>query len=239
MVAPVPHSALPDEPPPLNGFAIIASIARHALPLVSLYRMQGSIPPYLLLTAFNLSLSLVAIVGTTRDRSDPTSVDPRSQWLAMRALAVLLLAGFFAATAAILTVPIGMPAFIIGLSANTAWWEVVTQRDFWMPLITMALLAAVRAQLQFEATTSVGSQGVPTQAAPVIGDLAADRRRSAADYAAQVTLIATFVGLCFAMASFGSWGVYVLPALYAVMQVVYDLRPGLARRVLPALWGRD
>ena len=225
-------------PQRLSGIAIVASIVRHALPLVSLYRLQGSIPAYLLLTAFDLSLSLIAIVGTTRDRRDPTSVDPRSRWLAMRALAIVLLAGFFAGTAAILTVPIGMPALIIGMTENTDWWGVVSQRGFWMPAAMMSLLAAARAQSQFESTTSPGSQGAPTQAAPVIGNLAADRRRSSADYAAQVTLIATFVGLCFAMVSFGSWGVYVLPALYAAMQVFYDARPDLARRILPTLWER-
>ena len=68
---------------------------------------------------------------------------------------------------------------------------------------------------------------------PVRGHLAADRRRSLSDYAAQVTLIATFVALCFAMASFGRWGLYALPALYAALQVFYDARPDLARRILP------
>ena len=236
---PDPYLAPPASPQRLSGFAIVADVARHALPLISLYRLHGSIPGYLLLTAFDLSLSLVAIVGTTRDRRDPTSVDPRSRWLVMRALAVLVLAVFFAVMAAILTVPIGMPALIIGMAQDTDWWNVVSQRGFWMPVAIMALLAAARSQLQFEATTSVGSQGPAAQAAPVMGDLAADRRRSLADYAAQVTLIATFVGLCFAMASFGRWGLYALPALYAAMQVLYDARPDIARRLLPTLWEKS
>jgi hypothetical protein len=210
---------------------LLADIARHALPLVSLYRLQGSIPAYLLLTAFDLSLGLVVIVGTTRDRRDPTSVDPRSRWLAMRALAVLVLGVFFAAAAAILTVPIGMPALIIGMAQGTDWWSVLSERGFWMPIAIMSLLAAVRGQRQFEATTTPGSEGAPTQSAPVVGDLAADRRRSLSDHSLQVTLIATFVGLCFAMVNFGPWGVYVLPALYAAMQVFYDARPDLARRI--------
>ena len=38
----------------VSGMNILADVARHALPLVSLYRLQGSIPGYLLLTAFDL-----------------------------------------------------------------------------------------------------------------------------------------------------------------------------------------
>jgi len=210
---------------------ILADVARHALPLVSLYRLQGSIPGYLLLTAFDLSLGLVVIVGTTRDRRDPTSVDPRSRWPVMRALAVLVLTVFLAVVAAIVTVPIAMPALIIGMNQGTDWWSVVSQRGFWMPIAIMSLLAAVRGQNQFEATTTPGSKGPATRAAPVIGNFAADRERSLSDYALHVTLIATFVALCFAMVSFGGWGLYALPALYAAMQVFYDARPDLARRL--------
>lgn len=48
-----------------------------------LYYRDGSIPAYLLLTAFDLALGLVLIVGTTRDRGNPTTVDPRAtvEWL--------------------------------------------------------------------------------------------------------------------------------------------------------------
>ena len=219
----------------MSALDIIADIARHALPLVSLYRQHGSIPGYLLLTAFDLSLSLIVIVGTTRDRSDPTSVDPRSRWLVMRALAVLVLTVFFAVTAAMLTVPIAMPVFIIGMIQGAEWASVVSHRGFWMPVAIMSLLAAARGQRQFEATTSPGAKGPPTQAAPVIGDLAAERRRSLSDYAQQVTLIATFVGLCFAMVSSGHWGLYALPGLYAALQVFYDARPDLAREMWPKL----
>ena len=65
----------------LSFMNIVADLWRHALPLVSLYLLQGNIAAYLLLTAFDLSLGLMLIVGTTRDRSDPTTVDPRSLWL--------------------------------------------------------------------------------------------------------------------------------------------------------------
>jgi hypothetical protein len=109
----------------------------------------------------------------------------------MRALAVLVLT-VFAVVAAIVTVPIAMPALIIGMNQGMDWWGVVSQRGFWMPIALMSLLAAVRGQSQFEATTT-GPQGPATRAAPVIGNLAADRERSLSDYALHVTLIATFV----------------------------------------------
>jgi hypothetical protein len=50
--------------------AIALDAARHAVPLVPLYFGNGSIPSSLLLTAFDLALGLMVIVGTTRDRSD-------------------------------------------------------------------------------------------------------------------------------------------------------------------------
>src|ERR1043165_10171069 len=96
--------------------AIALDLLRHALPLIPLYLLRGSITSNLLLTAFDLSLGLMLIVGTTRDRSDPTTVDPRATWLASRLTAVLVLAIFFGIVAAIITVPIGMPVFIFGLT---------------------------------------------------------------------------------------------------------------------------
>src|SRR3954454_10008440 len=77
---------------------------------------HGSITSYLLLTAFDLSLGLILIVGTTRDRSDPTTVDRRATYLASRLTAVFALAIFFGIVAAVITVPIGIPAFIFGLT---------------------------------------------------------------------------------------------------------------------------
>ena len=67
----------------------------------------------------------------------------------MRALAVLVLAVFFAVVAAIVTVPIAMPALIIGMNQGTDWWDVVSQRGFWTTVAIMSLLAAVRGQRQF------------------------------------------------------------------------------------------
>src|SRR3954469_16501005 len=96
--------------------AIALDALRHALPLIPPYLWGGSITSYLLLTAFDLSLGLMLIVGTTRDRSDPTTVDPRATWLVSRLTSVLVLAVFLGIVAAIITVPIGMPAVLFGLT---------------------------------------------------------------------------------------------------------------------------
>src|SRR3954454_9503809 len=104
------------QPKPRRAMAFALDVMRHALPLVPLYLWRGSITNYLLLTAFDLSLGLVLIVGTTRDRSDPTTIDPRATLLASRLTAVLVLAVSFAVIAFIISVPIGMPAFIFGLA---------------------------------------------------------------------------------------------------------------------------
>src|SRR6476620_507405 len=92
--------------------AIAVDELRHAVPLVPLYRRRGNIPSYLLLTAFDLSLGLMLIVGTTRDVRDPTTVDPRAAWLISRLTAVLVLAVFLGLVAAVLTIPLSIPAFI-------------------------------------------------------------------------------------------------------------------------------
>ncbi|MEY2549341.1 MAG: hypothetical protein QOD64_1923 [Verrucomicrobiota bacterium] len=64
--------------------AIVLDAVRHAVPLVALYVYHGSVPAYLLLTAFDLALGLMLIVGTTRDAKDPTTVDPRAAFLVSR-----------------------------------------------------------------------------------------------------------------------------------------------------------
>jgi hypothetical protein len=69
--------------------AIALDVLRHAVPLVPFYLLRGNIPNYLLLTAFDLSLGLMLIVGTTRDVRDPTTVDPRAAWLISRLTAGL------------------------------------------------------------------------------------------------------------------------------------------------------
>src|SRR6478672_7570264 len=110
--------------------AIALDALRHALPLIPLYLWRASITSYLLLTAFDLSLGLILIVATTRDRSDPTTVDPRATLLASRLTAVFVLAIFFGIVAAIISVPIGMPAFIFGLGTGDLS-ELLSRPNFW------------------------------------------------------------------------------------------------------------
>ncbi len=227
------------ELPVINVKKLTYDLARHAVPLVSLYFLDGSIPRYLLLTAFNLSLGLVLIVGLTRATTDPTTVDPRATLLAARVSAVVILGIFLAVVAAFITVPIFGAALIISLSEGTDWWEVLSHRNFWVMVAFVSLIAGLRGQLGFEATTVVGERGTSLHAAPVVGDLAQDRRRSKAEYAAQVTLIATFVFLSFVMTHFGAWGFYALPVAYMALLVCYDTRPDLGRKIFPEMWQEE
>src|SRR5258706_10378982 len=109
--------------PRVSFMNIVVDVVRHLVPLLPLYLFNGNIAGYLLLTAFDLSLGLMLIVGTTRDRGDVTSVDPRSRWLVMRLTAVLVAAVFLAIIAAIIAIPIGMPAYMFGLSTGIDWGE--------------------------------------------------------------------------------------------------------------------
>lgn len=216
--------------------AIVLDVVRHAVPLLPLYVFNGNFAGYLLLTAFDLSLGLMLIVGTTRERKDPTAVDPRSRWLVMRLLAVLVIAVFFALAAAIITVPISAPAIIFGLAEGVDWWDLLSNKTFWIPVAGMSVLAAVRAQTAFEATTVPGHRGQPTRDGPVVGNLEEDRKRSLAANAAQVTLIATFALLCYLLITFGRGGLYALPIFYSALLVFYDVRPDIAQRIFPKLW---
>jgi hypothetical protein len=227
---------LPPSPPRQSPIAIVLDACRHGLPLLPLYLRHGSIPSYLVLTAFDLALGLMLIVGTTRDASDPTTVDPRATSLGARATAVVVLAIFLGLVAAVVAIPIVMPAFLLGAATGVDWRELATQPGFWLPIGAMALAAGLRAQHRFEAVTTPGERGTSPHAAPVVGDLAADRRQSQVAYAAQVTLIATYVALCYALADLGRIAVTVLPILYAALLTFYDARPDLARRLLPELW---
>jgi hypothetical protein len=230
---PVPPAPVPARPAPT---AIALDVCRHALPLVALYLRHGSIPSYLVLTAFDLALGLMLIVGTTRDARDPTTVDPRATRLVSRATAVVVLALFLGSVAAFVTVPIAMPALILGWGSGVEWGALMSERSFVGSVAFMALSAGVRAQHRFEAATTSGEIGTSPHAAPVIGDLAGDRRRSQATYAAQVTLIGTYVFLSYVLSVLGSWGSFVFPVVYAALLVAYDARPDLAARLLPDLW---
>jgi hypothetical protein len=222
----------------LSAKNLAAAIGRHALPLVSVYVLHGTTASFLLLTAFNLALGLMLIVGTTRQTSDPTGVDPRSRWAVMRWIAVLLIAVMLALVAAIIAIPIAMPAVLLGLAAGVDWMSLLAQKNLLVPAAFMALLAAMQAQILFEERTTPGARGPASQAAPVVGDLAQDRRRSLAAYAAQVTLIGTYVFVCVLLLEFGAWGLSVFPLLYTALLVFYDARPDIAQRIFPQLWGR-
>ena len=216
--------------------AILLDVVRHGLPLVPFYFYRGSVPAYLLLTAFDLALGLMLIVGTTRDVKDPTTVDPRAALLVSRVTAALTLAVFLGAVAAILTIPLGMPAFISGMAAQVDWIALVTGPGFYLPAVLMTVSAGVRAQLRFEATTSVGERGTSAHAGAVVGDLEGDRRTAKAAYAAQVTLIGVYVGLAYALSVVGQRTLFVFPAIYAALLVLFDARPDIGQRIFPGLW---
>jgi hypothetical protein len=216
--------------------AIFVDAVRHALPLVPLYFYRGSIPAYLLLTAFDLALGLMLIVGTTRDAKDPTTVDPRAALLASRVTAALILAGFLGGVAAILTIPLGIPAFIFGMQSQVDWMALVTRPGVYLPVALMALSAGTRAQLRFEATTRVGESGTSLHAGPIVGDITRDRQMAKAAYAAQVTLIGVYLVLAYALSALGRFGLSVFPVLYAALLTFFDARPDIGQRIFPDLW---
>ena len=218
---------------------ILADSVAHAVPLIFFYRAQGSVQGYLLLTAFDLALGLMLIVGTTRDPKDPTTVDPRAAWLSARIAAALIQGVFLGVVAAFLLIPLGMPAFISGMEAHVDWVALVTRPGFYLTVAFMMLSAGVRAQLRFEAATRVGERGTSLHAGPVVGDLARDRRYAQAAYAAQVTLIAVYLLLCFLLIHFGRNGLYIFPALYAALLVFFDARPDIGQRIFPNLWPKS
>ena len=218
---------------------ILADAVAHAVPLIFFYRAQGSVQGYLLLTAFDLALGLMLIVGTTRNRMDPTTVDPRAAWLSARIAAALIQGVFLGVVAAFLLIPLGLPAFISGMEAHVNWVDLVTRPRFYLTVAFMMLSAGVRAQLRFEATTRVGERGTSLHAGPVVGDLARDRRSAQAAYAAQVTLIAVYLLLCFLLICFGRNGLYILPALYVALLVFFDARPDIGQRIFPDLWPKS
>src|SRR2546423_14933145 len=132
--------------------------------------------------------------------------------------------------------PIGMPAFIFGLATDGDLPALLSRPSFWITAAVMALATGARAQHSFESVTTPGRRGTSPHAAPVIGDLEADRRRSKAANAAQVTIIATYVALCYLMTNFGQSGFFIFPVLFAAFLVFYDARPDLAQQIFPRLW---
>ena len=216
--------------------AIVVDALRHALPLVPFYFYHGSVPAYLLLTAFDLALGLMLIVGTTREAKDPTTVDPRATWFISRITATLVLAGFLGGVAAILTIPLGIPAFILGMQTHVDWTALAMQPGFYWPVALMALSAGLRAQLRFEATTRIGEWGTSLHAGPIVGDMARDRQMAKAAYAAQVTLIGVYVALAYGLSVIGRFGLFIFPVLYAALLVFFDARPDIGQRIFPDVW---
>jgi hypothetical protein len=215
---------------------LILDIGRHALPLISLYFLHGTAETFLLLTGFNLALGLMLIVATTRDRGDVTTVDPRSRWPGMRWIAVLFNAVFLAFVAAFIMLPMIFPALVLGWRAGVEWSPLISQQSVWIPAVGMSLLASSRFQDLFEARTTPGAKGQPSRVKPVVGDLEGDRKRSLAEYAAQVTLIATYVFICFVLIEFRGWGLYAFPPLFTAILIFYDTRPDIGQRIFPKLW---
>jgi hypothetical protein len=220
----------------MSWMNIVADVVRHVLPLASLYVFHGSFAGYVLLTSFDLSLGLWGIVVTTRERTDATTVDPRSRWLISRFFAVVIVAVMLAVLAGIIAIPIGMPAYLMGLADNETASTMLSRPGIWIPIAAMSLIAAARFQGTFESRTTPGPRGAPTRKGPVIGNLEQDRKVSLAAKAAQVTLIATFAFLCYVLITFGRAGLYALPILYAALLVFYDTRPDIAQRIFPRLW---
>jgi hypothetical protein len=216
--------------------AIFLDVVRHALPLIPFYLRHGSVSSYLLLTAFDLSLGLMLIVATTREKSDPTTVDPRATWLISRLTAVLVLAVFLGAVAVVISIPLFIPALIFGSATHVDWSALVSRPGFWISAAVMALVTGARAQHSFETVTTPGKIGTSPHAAPILGDLEQDRRRSKAVNAAQVTIIATYVALAYLLSILGRGGLFLFPILYAALLVFYDARPDVAQRIFPKLW---
>lgn len=210
-------------------------LVRHAMPLVNLYVLDGSVPRYLLMTAFNLALGLLLIVALTRAASDPTTVDARAAARGARFASAVTLSLLLGLAAAFICVPIFGATLIFGLHAGVEWRDFFFKNTFWVMVALMCFIAGLRAQLAFEAVTVVGARGTAPQAASVVGNIDADRARSRAQYAAQVLLILAFVFLSFALTYAGEWGFYVMPLAFVALQVFCLLKPDWALRLLPDL----
>jgi hypothetical protein len=206
------------ETPVAYGFVpckTVTAVMRHALPLMALYLAGGNTASYLLLTAFDLSLGLVVIEALTPGSKLNAARPARAHWI----FGVPFMAVFLAIVAAVLTVPIALPAILFGLDANVHWAAILSRRVLWIAVGCMAILAAVHAlfvQAHRERTASTDSSGGRSQAA----------------YAAQITLIATFFLICYLVGR----NIFAVPPLFAVLLTGYDVRPDLAEELFPTLW---
>ncbi|MFN7917362.1 MAG: hypothetical protein U0Q55_18600 [Vicinamibacterales bacterium] len=215
----------------------VLDLVRHAVPVLEFYLFGGVIERYALLTAFDLALGIIAIVAMTRSDDDPAFVDPRSRALPAQAASVAILALLFAAAALLVALPIGMPAFIWSLANGLDWKALLTSPGLWTQVLFMSGSAALRAHLAFTATTAVQGERPVEDADTRRAAIGANRERSQAANAAQVTLIATFVALCYVLMTFpGDRVLNLLPALYSGMLAFYDARPDIGERIFPELW---
>jgi hypothetical protein len=235
----VPDVAAMPRASPMN---IVADVVRHALPLVPLYIFDGSLLGYMLLTTFDLAVGQVLIFNTTSGPVDPAKrnvaqvVDPRSRWLISRMVSIVVVAAMFAIEAAIISIPIAGPAWLFGVMTSVNVSALMHQRNFWIPVVAMSLIAAARFQGVFESHTVAVRHGAPVPDTPIVGNPVEERKRSLAASAAQLTLIATFMALCYFLVTFGRGGLYALPLAFAVLLVLFDARPDIGQRIFPALW---
>lgn len=218
---------------------LLLDLVQHATPVVEFYFFGGVLERYALLTAFDLALGVIVIVALTRSASDAAIVDPRSRSLPAQAASVAILTLLFGGVALIVAVPIGMPAFIWSLSHGLDWKELLVSPGLWTQLAVMSGSVALRAYLAFTATTAVKGELPVEDAATRSAAIEESGERSRAANAAQVTLIATFVGLCYVLMSLpGDRVLNLLPAVYSGMLAFYDARPDIGERIFPELWRR-
>ena len=172
--------------PRMSIMAIVMDVARHVLPLLSLYVFHGNFASYVLLTAFDLSLGLMLMVAT-RERGDVNSVDPRSRWLVMRFIAWLVAAAFLAFISAIIAIPIAMPAFIFGMITDIDWSAVMSHPASGGRWPACRCLPPHDSRASSKRRRRRGNAGTDSKG-PIIGNLEQDRKQSLAAKAAQVTL---------------------------------------------------
>jgi hypothetical protein len=121
--------------------------------------------------------------------------------------------------AAILTVPIALPAVLFGLDADVHWAAILSRRILWLAVGCMAIMAAIHVlfvQTHRERTASTDTAGGRSQAA----------------IAVQATLIATFFLICYLLGR----NIFAVPPLYALVLIHYDVRPDMAESLFPNLW---
>jgi hypothetical protein len=206
-----------------------ASVARHGLPLAALYLSGAKAASYLLLTAFDLSLGLVAIVALKSGAKLDVARLARGSWI----IDIPVMAVVFAIAAAVLTLPIGALLILYGVDVSLDWASILFSRSFSIAVGLMAFFAGAHGYFVQAHRARRAPPSTAADPRPVEDSTDGTARRLQADYAAQVTLIATFFLLCW---DFGRPMFYAVPPLYAAVLVLYDMRPDFAEELLPTLW---